>query len=518
MSFLDHLVSNEREQIVRLRWKRPLAAGVAGIVVALLGNSAGATPAPGAPGVGDPYYPNDGNGGYDVSHYNIRLTYNPATDLLSGTTTILATATQDLSSFDLDFLLPINSIRVDNFVARTRNTAVGEVVVTPQQTIAKGSNLTVVVQYEGKPSTVKDANGFTAWKRTPNGALAVDEPDIAPWWYPSNNHPTDKATFDVSVAVPNGTQVISNGTFAGTTQQINNWTRWNWRSSKPQATYLTFIAVGHYEIRTATAPNGQPVITAYNNDLGANADSARASIERTPEIIEFYSGIFGDYPFEAQGGVVVTGTGFALENQTRPMYDTGYFSRGANTAVVSEILAYQWFGDSVSVHSWRDIWLNAGFGIYGSYLWAEHNGEGSLDEIAQYYYDLHPADDKFWQFTLASPGTEHVFDNSIFDRSGLALHALRNKIGDDAFFALLKTWAAEHKYGDATIEQFIALSEKVSGQSLHDFYQTWLFSPGKPASLGNPATAALSAKVAGNKPKAIDQIDLTHQIMAGKRH
>src|SRR4051812_22618396 len=120
MSFLDDLVSNEREQIVRLRWRRPLAAGMAGIVMVLLGNSAGATPAPGAPGVGDPYYPNDGNGGYDVSHYNIRLTYNPATDLLSGTTTILATATQDLSSFDLDFLLPVNSIRVNNFVARTR--------------------------------------------------------------------------------------------------------------------------------------------------------------------------------------------------------------------------------------------------------------------------------------------------------------------------------------------------------------------------------------------------------------
>ncbi|MFD1052441.1 M1 family peptidase, partial [Kibdelosporangium lantanae] len=88
------------------------------------------------------------------------------TDLLSGTTTISAKATQDLSTFDLDFLLPIKSIRVNNFVATTRTAAVGEVVVTPAAPLAKNSNITVVVQYEGTPSTVKDANGFTAWKKT----------------------------------------------------------------------------------------------------------------------------------------------------------------------------------------------------------------------------------------------------------------------------------------------------------------------------------------------------------------
>jgi aminopeptidase N len=508
---------------MHFRSRLTLAAGAAGIVTALLGTAAGAAPAPGAPGTGDPYYPNAGNGGYDVSHYDIRLTYNPTTDLLSGTTTISAKATQDLSSFDLDFLLPIKSIRVNNFVAQTRTAAVGEVVVTPAAPLAKNANITVVVQYEGKPSTVKDANGFTAWKKTAHGALATDEPDIAPWWFPGSNHPTDKATFDVNVAVPTGTQVISNGVFAGTTPQINGWTRWNWRSSKPQSTYLTFVAIGHYEIRTATAPNGQQVITAYDEDLGANAESARASVERTAEVIEFESSVFGDYPFEAQGGVATLGIGFALENQTRPVYDTAFFRRGANTSVVSHELAHQWFGDSVSVQSWRNIWLHEGFATYASYLWSEHVGEGTAQEVAQYYYDLRPADDPFWQFIVASPGTGNEFNGAVYDRGAMTLQALRNKIGDDAFFTLLKTWTSEHRYGTATIEQFIALAEKISGQPLFDFFQTWLFTAGKPAGgLGGPAASAdntaAKGKAAPAKPKSVDSLDLTHQVLAGEHH
>jgi aminopeptidase N len=501
-----------------LRSRTVLAATAAGIVTVLLSSAtASAAPTPGAPGVGDPYYPNAGNGGYDISHYDIRLTYNPATDLLSGTTTILAKATQDLSSFDLDFLLPIKSVRVNNFVAQSKTAAVGEVVVTPAAPLAKNQDLTVVVQYEGKPSTVKDANGFTGWKKTADGALAIDEPDIAPWWFPGNNHPTDKATYDVSVAVPNGTEVISNGTFVGNTSQINGWIRWNWRSTKPQAPYLTYIVIGQYEIRTTTAPNGQPLITAYGDDLGANAESARASVERTGEVIQFESSVFGDYPFEAQGGVVSTGLNFALENQTRPVYASAFFRRGANTSVVAHELAHQWFGDSTSVQTWRNIWLNEGFATYAQFLWSEYQNEGTAAEVAQYYYDSYPADDPFWQFVVAEPGAGQEFDGAVYDRGGMALQALRNAVGDNAFFTILKTWTSTKKYGNGTIEQFIALSEKISGKPLYDLFNTWLFTKGKPAGgLGNPAPAALSAKAAKSKPKSVDSINLTHQVLAAQ--
>jgi aminopeptidase N len=491
------------------RSRLTLAATAAGLVTVLLGSTASAAPTPGAPGVGDPYYPTAGNGGYDVSHYNIRLTYNPATDLLSGSTTILARTTQELSRFNLDFLLPVKSVRVNNFVAQT-SAANGEVVVTPPAPLASGRDITVVVQYEGKPSTVKDSTGFIAWKRGPDGAaLAVDEPNIAPWWFPSNNHPTDKATYDVSVAVPQGVEVLSNGIFTGTTPQINGWVRWNWRTSSPQASYLAYVVIGQFEVRQSTAPNGQPVITAYGDDLGANAASARASVERTPEVIEFLSSVFGPYPFEAQGGVVSTGLGFALENQTRPVYATGFFRRGANTSVVSHELAHQWFGDSVSVNTWRNIWLNEGFATYASYMWAESQGEGTAAEISQYYFDSYAADNPIWQVTVADPGSGNEFNGAVYDRGAMTLQALRNAVGDDAFIQILKTWQAQKRYSTGKIEEFIALSERISGKPLYDLFNTWLFTKGKPAGLGNPA-AEFSARSAGHQvPKAIEKLDLT---------
>jgi aminopeptidase N len=183
---------------MRYRTRAGLGGMVRGVSLVLLTSAACAAPSPDAPGVGDPYFP--GAGGYDVAHYNIRLTYQPATDLLSGTTTILATTTQELSRFNLDFGLKVQSVRVNDAPAKFANDARdrSELVVTPAKALATGESITVLVNYADTPSKVV-IGGFTAWKKTPDGALAEDEPQSARWWYPSNDHPTDKATFDVSV-------------------------------------------------------------------------------------------------------------------------------------------------------------------------------------------------------------------------------------------------------------------------------------------------------------------------------
>ncbi|QFZ23561.1 M1 family metallopeptidase [Saccharothrix syringae] len=496
-----------------LRAKLTLGTATAASLLLLAGTALAAEP--GAPGIGDPYYPGAGNGGYDVSHYDIRLNYQPADDRLSGTTTILARTTQDLSRFNLDFVLRAGSVRVNNKVAQFSQSG-GELVVDPRGTLRRGTELTIVVTYADVPSS-RAVDGFTAWKRTPDGALAIDEPDIAPWWFPANNHPTDKATFDVSVAVPTGVEVLSNGLFGGTTQQINGWTRWRYRSATPQATYLAFIAIGQFEVRQSTDAAGRPVINAYSEQLGANYGAAVASVERTPEVVEFLEQSFGPYPFEALGGVVTPGIGFALENQTRPTYDTGFFRRGSNTYVVAHELAHQWFGDAVSVERWRDIWLNEGFASYAEFLWSEYLGEGTAQENADYLYALYPADSPFWQVLPGDPGAANQFDAAVYDRGALAVHALRVEIGDEAFFALLKRWVAKYRNSHASIEDFIALAEEVSGQQLDELFQTWLFTPAKPAAAPG-AQAAVSARAALVEPKAHQKIRETHEVLAGHRH
>ncbi|WP_329222596.1 M1 family metallopeptidase [Streptomyces sp. NBC_01485] len=485
----------------------PGALAAASVLLAIPASAAGYSP--GASGIGDPYYPAYGNGGYDVSHYDLRLTYQPVTDELAGTATILAKTTQDLSSFDLDFLLDVQEVRVNGATAAFAASGEHELVVTPKQPLAKGSSVTVVVRYSGVPST-KSAYGFSTWHRTPDGAVAADEPESAWWWFPSNDHPLDKATYDVSVAVPDGTQAISNGTLQSTTSRLG-WTRYTWRQNKPQATYLATLALGKFDITTSTSEGGVPVVNAYSRDLGDNDGAARASVERTGEIVDWLSGYFGPYPFGTAGGYVPnTTTSYALETQTRVFYSPRQFANGSNTSVVVHELAHQWYGDSVSLKGWKEIWLNEGFARYAQWLWSEHEGEGTAQELADYTYASHPADDAFWTVRPGDPGAENQFDAAVYDRGALAVQALRNEIGDDAFFAVLKGWPQKYAYGNATVADFRAYAEQVSGKELGALFDAWLFQPTKPAAVARTVTA-----VAPVQPKSWKKIEATNSVHAG---
>ncbi|GAB7037588.1 MULTISPECIES: M1 family metallopeptidase [Catenuloplanes] len=482
----------------------------AAVLAVVLGVQSGAqaAPAPGAPGVGDSYYPDYGNGGYDVGHYDIRLRYHPETDRLTGTTTILATATQDLSAFNLDFALRTTSVRVDNRPATFAREGDHELVVTPARPLTAGRPTTIVVTYDDVPSSVVAA-GYTAWNRTPDGALAVGQPEIAWWWYPSNDHPTDKATFDVSVLVPSGVEAISNGSPTRWAQpELRGWDRWSWRSAAPQATYLAFLAIGDFETYGDETPDGEPIITAYSTRLDpVSAAAARGSIERTSEIIDWQAGLFGPYPFGARGGVV-TGPrelGFALETQTRPVYDGVAFARGSNNSLVVHELAHQWFGDSVSVRDWRDIWLNEGFASYAEWLWSEKEGEGTAAEIADYVHGVAwPADDPFWQVLPGDPGAARLFHPAVYDRGALTLHALREAVGDEDFFAVLRAWAQTHRYRDASTAEFVALAEEISGDDLGDLFRTWLYTPGRPE-------LEVAARTVPAEPRSWARITAAHE-------
>jgi aminopeptidase N len=490
-----------------------VAMAATALTLAGTGVAAQAAPAPGGPGLGDTYYPDYGNSGYDVGHYDIRLRYTPATDRLTGTTTILATATQELSRFNLDFVLDVSSIYVNNRPATFARQGDHELVVTPARTIAGGGAMTVVVQYAGVPST-KVAAGFTAWTRTADGALAVGEPEMAWWWYPSNDHPSDKATFDVSVSVPTGVEAISNGTMPRPPVQENlGYTRWSWRSLKPQATYLTFLTVGQYDITQDTTADGTPVYNAYSQLLTPDwREGAQASVERTAEITDWESTLFGPWPFEARGGVVVPpgAISFALETQTRPNYAGSFFRRGANTSVIVHENAHQWFGDSVSVAEWKNIWLNEGFASYAEWLWSEKNDEGTAQDIFDYLYASNPDNAPIWTYAPADPGTAQLFGDAVYKRGAMALHQLRVTVGDDTFFEILRTWTTDHRYGNGTTEQFTALAEKLSGQDLDALFQVWLYTPSK------QMMASLTAKTAKSKPvmpRSWPQISQTHALL-----
>ncbi|MCA2213197.1 M1 family aminopeptidase [Jidongwangia harbinensis] len=257
---------------------------------------------------------------------------------------------------------------------------------------------------------------------------------------------------------------------------------------------------------TGGAPDGSPEnpntwISGTRADLPATeGDIAAGSLARQPEIIRFLSGVFGPYPFSSAGGIVddTNQFGFALENQTRPIYARGFFSspESGDSVVVHE-LAHQWYGDSLALQRWQDIWLNEAFATYASWLWGEHDGLGTAQEAFNSSYQSIPADSEFWQLRIGDPGPEHLFDGPVYERGAMTMHALRKTVGDRAFFRILRTWATSRSGDNVTTPQFVALAERISGQQLDDFFTAWLYTPAKPPAPPGTGAAPAAARQAG---------------------
>jgi aminopeptidase N len=430
---------------------------------------------PGAPGVGDPYYPLDGNGGYDVQDYQLDIAYEPATDVLTGTTTIRARATQDLSAFNLDLTgLEVREVAVNGAPA-TASRAGDELTITPAAPLALDTEFTAVVRYDGVPRTLEDQWGAVGFFHTDDGALAIGQPDVAATWYPVNDHPSDPATYTVVVTVPEGLAAISNGVLDEQTGST-----FTWRSAEPMPSYLVGLAIGPFNVRAYEA-GGLHYWDAVDPDVPQLA-VVTASLARQPEVIDFLSGVFGPYPFTEAGGIVddVPELGFSLENQTRPIYSPKAFKNAeSGDDVVVHELAHQWFGDSLHLNRWQDIWLNEGFATYAEWLWAEREGRGTVAKRFATEMAKYPADSVFWTVRIGDPGAAALFDEAVYTRGAMTVHALRTEIGDEAFTRLVRAWTEPEGRGVTTAE-FIALAEEVSGRQLDALFTTWLDTPRKP--------------------------------------
>jgi hypothetical protein len=223
----------------------------------------------------------------------------------------------------------------------------------------------------------------------------------------------------------------------------------------------------------------------------------QGSFARQPEILDFLSGFFGRYPWKASGGIVddLDELTFALENQTRPIYSDDFFTDSFNgDSVVVHELAHQWFGDELRLERWQDIWLNEGFATYAEWLWAEYEGFATTQQIFENFAFGIPAEDPFWTVVIGDPGADLLFDIAVYWRGGMALHALRLEIGDDAFFTLIRKWAKSQAGGTVTTAEFIRLAERVSGKQLDDLFDVWLYTPAKPEGFEPVALAAEVAR------------------------
>ena len=433
-------------------------------------------PSPGSNGLGDGYYPLAGNGGYDVGHYDLDMRYAPATDKLFAHVTITATATQALSRFNLDFTgLRVRTLTVDGVAATWERRQDHELVVTPAASIADAAAFVVEVEYDGVPRSPLDGGARVGAVRTDDGVLIYGEPEVAAYWYPSNDHPRDKATFSIDLTVPDDVKAISNGRFLGRAPAGDGRTTWSWVETDPMATYLATAAIGHFRIDRYQTDSGLEVLDAI--DPRASKGAAR-SLAKEARVVRFLQDRFGAYPFDDLGGIVEKLDSFALETQTRPVYPTSFFGARPNVSIVVHELAHQWFGDSVSLHEWQHMWLNEGFASYAEWLWSGEHGR-TPQSLLSGWCSI-PAGHRFWNLEIGDPGVRDLFAYQVYVRGAMTLQALRRTVGSADFFDIVRQWVSAHADSTASTDDFIALSESVSGSQLDGFFDEWLFSTSKP--------------------------------------
>ncbi|WP_051468112.1 M1 family metallopeptidase [Actinomadura oligospora] len=454
---------------------------------------------PGTAGAGDPYFPEAGNGGFDAAHYDIALAYRPKGRRITATTTVTATATQNLSRFDLDFVgNTISDLRVDGRPA-TYTRQGQELVITPPAGIPKGARFAVTVRYSGRPRVLQDPIlGRTGWLPTKDGVITLSQPTGSETWFPLNSHPSDKATYAFHVTVPKGFGAVANGEPHGTVQKGANST-FTWSSTRPMASYLAMVAIGKYIVRDGRTPKGVRSISAVSTTLdgapvtkikGRAAAGGRAKGRRgggvagmadrlqttTARVTDWESSLFGRFPFDSTGGVEgAIDVGYSLETQDRPVYHGD-----AEQLLVVHELAHQWFGDSVSLARWKDIWLNEGFATYAEWLWQEQHG----GPTAQHSFDeayKRPASDAAWKRETGDPGRDQLFAFfPVYTRGAMTLHMLRKTVGDRTFFRILRTWAHDRAHSTGTTQQFVAVAERVGHRNLGPMFDAWLHTSGKP--------------------------------------
>ncbi len=421
--------------------------------------------------VDERYVPRHGDRGYDVVRYDLVLDYVPESNRLSGTATLTVRAVEPLRRLRLDLNdLRVQKVLVDGARARHEQRRAVTTVDLGRE-LAAGEQVDVALTYSGKPHPMRGLDGDAGWEELAEGAIVASQPHGAPSWFPCNDRPSAKAPFRLELSVPSAYSVVANGTPGPVSRRAGRVTR-VFDQPEPMATYLAAVHVGDFvEVEQATADASVPV--GFVAPRALRDDVAEALVDQ-PRMVAHFEELFGPYPFARYTAVVVPDDlEIPLEAQGLSIFAPNLLHDGWDSQrLVAHELAHQWFGNSVTLATWADIWLHEGFACYSEWLWSEHAGHRSADDWAAHHHARLADLDQ--DLLLADPGPDLMFDDRVYKRGALTLHALRRTVGDDAFFATLRAWTDRFRHANASTDDLEALVAETTGEPRTDLLDAWL--------------------------------------------
>ena len=430
------------------------------------------------PAVIDPYLPGTGNFGYRVSRYELDLEYKVAINRLSASASITAITLAALRTFTLDLAdtLRVTKVAVNGRRPARFSCAHDKLRIELSSALPAGAALVVEVRYGGTPEPIETLWGDVGFEELTNGALVAGQPNGASSWFPCDDHPSAKASYRIQISTDSPYRAIANGTLVSRRARAGH-TVWTYEQAEPTSTYLITLQIGMYDLHKL-AKSPVPIQAALPARLRRNFDD---SFGRQPQMMKLFETLFGPYPLASGYTVVV-----ADDDLEIPVEAQGISIFGANHCdgtrraerLIAHELAHQWFGNSVTVRRWRDIWLHEGFACYAEWLWSENSGGRSADEWAHHYHER--LTDLPQGLLLADPGPKDMFDDRVYKRGALTLHVLRTRIGDEKFFPLLRDWTARHRHSTAFTDDFTGLAGHYADESLRPLWDAWLYAEDLP--------------------------------------
>ena len=422
----------------------------------------------------DEYLPKNGNPGYQVSRYELDLEYKVSINRLSGSATITAMTLDELQKLTLDLsnALTVSKVSVNGKRAAHFSCRGGKLRIQLASKLATGAALSIVVRYGGSPRPLRSLWGDVGFEELADGVLVAGQPNGAASWFPCNDHPSAKAAFRIQISTESRYRAVANGELVSRRVRASQ-TVWTYEQPEPTSTYLITLQIGIYKLAPLTR-TPVPIQAALPERLRRNFGHDFA---RQPEMMELFVELFGPYPLANGYTVVVTDDPLEipLEAQGISIFGANHCDGSrASERLIAHELAHQWFGNSVTARQWRDIWLHEGFACYAEWLWSEHCGGPSADELARRYHEQLRG--KPQDLLLADPGPRDMFDDRVYKRGALTLHALRGRLGDENFFALLKDWTNRHRHGTVVTDDFTGLAANYSDESLRPLWDVWLYS------------------------------------------